>query len=618
MWVTQNSSWNQSHTDLSKYFIEKIKQRVDHQEIISKKHRTTNGFTLIFEIKEVSKLSIKRIKSINRLLSLLKEAKSELINSSIVNDYILKKYFPDIIEFYKKINIEKVKDDNVKLFNLYNNSIIHCNRIKNEYFEKILEEFKLIDLNSKEFTRNSEKIDLLIDCFIPYALNIGYSTTSISDISYRYITKNRGGLKTHLRILNFFNGKSQNYVFLLISKKNSFEYEIIKKYLDENNVSNRLINIEDIEKNRFYSDLNFDGNEIFLEIKNKVLDPHNYIRSLYEICLKFYVVSKDRLDLSPLNDFFDRVFWRLNGEYKLQKSNFILDPINVSKRKSTLLFTLRKLSDCYKLNFTEETNLPYINEISDSLYYYNLALGSKSIENSLSLLWTSLETLLPYKMRENDITNIQHFVSKSLSTGAIGREITSFAIRYGESNYYNNYSLNKLGIYTNILNINSQGLRIYFDFLSQKYNKENDPYQTIKDNSNLLCRKFVCLNNIFNEDKSVKYWQKKIISSKESITHQLDRIYLHRNQVVHSGKFISEYSNLWSHLEWYIGKLLSYSIIRYLQLDNKNEFSKENIFFELEAHTDNIENIINLNSEKKISEMGGYFNTIFKESWQFF
>jgi hypothetical protein len=53
------SNWNYTHTDLSKYFIEKIKQRVDHQEIISKKHRTTNGFTLIYEIREVSRQSIK-------------------------------------------------------------------------------------------------------------------------------------------------------------------------------------------------------------------------------------------------------------------------------------------------------------------------------------------------------------------------------------------------------------------------------------------------------------------------------------------------------------------------------------------------------------------------------
>jgi hypothetical protein len=92
------------------------------------------------------------------------------------------------------------------------------------------------------------------------------------------------------------------------------------------------------------------------------------------------------MDLTPLNDFFDRVYWRLKGEYKFQISNFILDPINVSKRKSTLLETLNRISDCYGLNHSENSNLPYIPQISDSLYYYNLALGSKSIENSLSLL----------------------------------------------------------------------------------------------------------------------------------------------------------------------------------------------------------------------------------------
>ncbi|REC52949.1 hypothetical protein DRF68_01975 [Candidatus Chryseobacterium massiliae] len=336
------------------------------------------------------------------------------------------------------------------------------------------------------------------------------------------------------------------------------------------------------------------------------------------MCLKFYVISKDRMDLTPLNDFFDRVYWRLKGEYKFQISNFILDPINVSKRKSTLLETLNRISDCYGLNHSENSNLPYIPQISDSLYYYNLALGSKSIENSLSLLWTSLETLLPYRMKENDISSIQHFVSKSLSTGSPGRELTAFAMRYSEANWNNAYNLDTLGIHTNILNINTTGLKVYFDFLSKDYDQSNDPYNTLKANSNLLCKKFIQLNEKFNSEESVKYWLNKVESSSESIAYQLDRIYLHRNQIVHSGKFISEYSNLWSHLEWYIGKLLAYCVIKYLFLDDKSKFSKENIFYELEANSENIINILKLNSNKKISEMDIYFKTIFKESWQFF
>ncbi|SDG43270.1 hypothetical protein [Epilithonimonas hungarica] len=616
MWVAKNQNWNFSHTDLSKYFIEKIKQRVDHQEVISKKHRTTNGYTLVYEIREVSRQSIKRTKSINRLISLLKEAKSPVISSSIVNDYILNKYFPDIVEFYKKIQIDKLKDDSSRLFSLYNHAIIQCKQIENSYFLNIYEELKLIDLSSSKFNRVSDKMDILIDSLIPHILNIGYSTTSVSNISFKYISKNRGGLKTHLRIANFFNGNKQDYVFLLISKKESFEIETIKKYLDENSIVYKSTSSQELI-NRFYSDRKIEEYEDALEIHCNTLDPHNYIRNLYEMCLKFYVISKDRMDLSPLNDFFDRIYWRLKGEYKFQISNFILDPINVSKRKSSLLETLNKISTCYGLNLPENSNLPYIPQISDSLYYYNLALGSKSIENSLSLLWTSLETLLPYRMKENDISSIQHFVAKSLSTGSIGRELTAFAMRYVEANWNNN-NLDSLGIYTNVFNINSIGLKDYFDFLAKRYDQTNDPYNVLKANSNLLCKKFVQLNNKFNSEASVKFWLDKVEASSESISYQLDRIYLHRNQIVHSGKFISEYSNLWSHLEWYVGKLLSFCVINYLLLEDKSKFSKEDIFYDLEANSENIINILKLNSDKKISEMDTHFKTIFKHSWQFF
>ena len=78
-------------------------------------------------------------------------------------------------------------------------------------------------------------------------------------------------------------------------------------------------------------------------------------------------------------------------------------------------------------------------------------------------------------------------------------------------------------------------------------------------------------------------------------------IYLHRNQIVHSGKFINEYSNLCSHLEWYIGKLLSYCVLSYIKLDDKSKFNKAAIFYELEAHSENIKNQLKNNSDKKIN-----------------
>lgn len=61
MWIARIVDWHTSHTDLTKYFIEKIKQRVDFEETISNRHRTTNGYTLITEIIEVAVLTQKEL-----------------------------------------------------------------------------------------------------------------------------------------------------------------------------------------------------------------------------------------------------------------------------------------------------------------------------------------------------------------------------------------------------------------------------------------------------------------------------------------------------------------------------------------------------------------------------
>lgn len=183
MWIAQAINWDESHTDLSKYFIEKLKQRVDHEEIISNRHRTTNGFTLIAEIAEVATLAQKRIKSVNRLISLVNEAKSLLIPSSIANDYILQTYHADIIDYYLNFNTNKLKEGGKELSELLNKSKINLLRLKQEYYTNIKFEFSKIDFNTNQFERNALIIDKLIDCFIPYLLHQGYSTTSISDIA---------------------------------------------------------------------------------------------------------------------------------------------------------------------------------------------------------------------------------------------------------------------------------------------------------------------------------------------------------------------------------------------------------------------------------------------------
>ncbi len=619
MWIAKKDEWDESHTDLTKYFIERLKQRVDYEETISNRHRTTNGFTLINEITEVAFLTQKRIKSVHRLISLITESASSIISSSITNDYILKTYHTDIIDYYSNINPNKLKENGKELSELLNKSKINILRLQGDYYSNIMFELNKIDFNSEEFERNSIVIDNLIECLIPYLLYQGYSATSISDIAYRYIKKTKA-LRSPLQIVKNFSNDRRDYCFLLKVENNREEINSILKYLDSKSVKYEITTQKAVTKYLF-DDFKIRENEILYLIKHSTIDPHNYLRNIYEIGLKNHVAVKNRLSLQFFTNFFDNVYWKFDFEsHKFQKSNISIDPINVPKRKSTLLTTLETVKRSYDFDFNEDEGIPFVKDIRDSLYYYNLALGSKSIENSLSLLWTSLETLLPYRLKNNDIENVQYFVSKSLSVGAIGREITSFASRFIHTNWVNNDSLIDLGLYTSYFNYKPEGVRKWIDWLATEYSEDNDPYSTLKENSNLLCKNFCSLNDIFTgkNDNSVEYWLKKIQNSETSIKYQLDRIYLHRNQIVHSGKFINEYSNLWNHLEWYVGKLLSFTVIKFIQLENKAEFDKEKIFMQLEADVDMVINLLENNKSKKISEMNFAYTLVSNESWQFF
>src|SRR5215212_6678002 len=145
MWIPNSIDWHKSHTPLSKYFIERLKQRVDYSETISNKHRTTNGFTLISEIVEVCSVTITREKSIHRLISLLKESTSDNISYSIVNDFILKKHHRDIIGYYKGLDIGRVKSDVKFISELKLKSEKFKVRLNLYYYENLREELLSID-----------------------------------------------------------------------------------------------------------------------------------------------------------------------------------------------------------------------------------------------------------------------------------------------------------------------------------------------------------------------------------------------------------------------------------------------------------------------------------------
>lgn len=617
MWIAKNNEWHESHTDLTKYFIERIKQKVDPTEVISNKHKTTNGYTMIIEIVTIAELVKKRPKFIRRLKSAFDEAKCNSLPSSVVNDQIIKKYFPDIQAYFANTNFEiSITDKALTKFIIKHK--VFSDRLANYYYQYLEKDFDSIDFHSKEFKRNAQKIDTLLDLLIPLILYHGYSTTSISNISYRFISKDKG-FRSPFRIRTHFDGRPSDLKFLLHIPKESEEYKYIKENLNKN-LDLQVIEYKDI-KDDILPKLKIKKDHELVQLSHPHIDPHNFLRTVYDQGIKRFVASGTRLSLSHFNEFFDNSFWKFSKaqNHKFDKSKVSYDPINVMERVSTLQSTLSKVSGDYKIKFKDDKELPIISDLHQSVYYYNLALGSKSIENSLSLLWTSLESLVPYRTKDSDIDNIKYFVGKSLSIGALSRDLMGFITRCVELNNMDKNCLAHLDISCNYVKYTPSGISRWANWLSNKFEKEKDPYDTLKVYSNLLCNTFCDLNDAFSGQdpikSKVKYWIKRIESSRTAIEFQLDRIYLHRNQIVHSGKFINEYSNLWSNLEWYVGKLLSYGFIKIM----KSRYETlESAFIELESDYDQLTNTLEVNKNKQLNEIKDSYDILFKHPWQSF
>ena len=64
---------------------------------------------------------------------------------------------------------------------------------------------------------------------------------------------------------------------------------------------------------------------------------------------------------------------------------------------------------------------------------------------------------------------------------------------------------------------------------------------------------------------------------------------------------VNEYTNLWIHLEWYIGKLLFYAV-KEIEIQKKSS-SLEECFLRLDAESNYLQTYLKLNSETEIKKL---------------
>jgi len=610
MWVPKNSSWYYKSTKLERFLIERIIQRCDYDETISKKHRTINGFTQLKELIRLAELSKKRIRTLKTLIVIFKEAKSNYIKQNIVNDIIIEKYFSDLKKYIIEFNEdENFKNDSLdKIDNLLHHLKKFSLQLEKNYLKNIILELKNIDFKENiKVERLTDKISNLVDIIIPYLLYQGYSISTLNEVLRNWIQS-----KVYINLdkfLDFFNNSDDLYEIIVFIGNNQTDNEDIKNVIYKKGFG-------DIRKatdfnHEFEHPKSFGHRDEVIYYETSNIDPVSFVRNQYDELLKDIVVNKDRKSLNIFTNFFKNSYWRKTGSKHKFFKNIVIsgDPISVTSRKSTVFLSL---VDNKSIAFNDESSIDFIKneQLKKALYYYNLALGSKSIENSLSLLWTSIESILPYRTHKSDIENVRDIFSKTFSFGAYTRDIQYLIKRIAVVNTVNRGCFNSIGITSLPKNNRGEDMLIWIEWLKNDFLEKFKQFNSI---SNLLAYEYMQTMRPILEGKLESVYN-RINSSKESIEFQLQRIYLHRNQIVHSGDYINEYTNLWIHLEWYIGKFLYY-IILHTEITKKYS-SIEELFRDLESDFEYCYSYIQKNLNKKCCDSPKIMNLLLEIDWQ--
>jgi len=610
MWVPKNSTWYYRSSKLERFFIEKIIQRCDYDETISKKHRTINGFTQLKEIIRLAELSKKRIRTLRTLSVILKESKSKYIRQNIVNDIIINKYFTDLKNYITDFNEDDAfKNDSLdKIDSLIHNLKKFSLQLEKYYFNYIIQELKSIDFKEDtKIERLTEFISKLVDIIIPYLLHKGYSISTLNEVLRSWIqSKEYISLE---KFLDFFNLSEDFYELIVFVGNNQNDNEDIKNVIYKKGVGD-FRRASDFST-EFENPKAFGHRDEVIYYETRTIDPVSFVRNQYDDLLKDTVVFKDRKSLNIFTNFFKNSYWRKTGSsHKLFKNIIISgDPISVTSRRGTVFLSL---IDNKSITFDENSSLDFVknDQLKKALYYYNLALGSKSIENSLSLLWTAIESILPYRSHKADIENVRDIFGKIFSYGSFTRDIQYLIKRIAIVNTVNKGCFNSIGL-NSLPKYNRGGdMQIWINWLK---NDSQNKFKQFNSISSLLANEYLNTMRPIIEGK-LEFILERINNSKESIEFQLQRIYLHRNQIIHSGDYINEYTNLWIHLEWYIGKFLYYII---LNTEISTKFNNiEELFRNLESDFEYCYSYLEKNPNKLCKDSDKILNLLFEIDWQ--
>lgn len=531
--LARRNEWERSHTILSKYLVTRLYQLVDIYEVISYRYPITNGIILLEELYDTATTCLKRPKTKERLKSLLEECLDATIQTSIINDPVIEKYFRNIKDDLQPWLKKDIDETGIKI--LQSISLTYIATLNKKYAEFIFLELKGIDLSSNHFDTEVKKIDGLLKTLVAFALHSEHSIIHLK-ISFKGLIKDSPDTLVEKLSKIFSFAQNRDYQF----------------FIRNNNLGPDLKKQLGVQYEQASETYNFSasGKDAYSAFRNKVTTA----------------LRKLGVTNSSINNINNEEIWSnvssLNESTKQQKPlSFIddRDPIIPLARINTLEKSLEKYNQ--KLPDIKDEVLE---KIEESLYLYHLALSVPVIENSYVLLWTSLESLMGLRTNEPDIVTIKKNVSSTLALGAIGRRVNATIQRMRSTSRANGWKK----IYSpsddpSAIEFDAIGLCHWISWITDQNIKKSpdDPYHDMESEP-LLCKQYLDINQNW---KKLQDLHSVITLSQKNLEYQLDRLYQTRNRIVHSGRFGRSGNYLWIHLEWYVAKLLAVSI---LILDN--------------------------------------------------
>jgi hypothetical protein len=205
---------------------------------------------------------------------------------------------------------------------------------------------------------------------------------------------------------------------------------------------------------------------------------------------------------------------------------------------------------------------------------YHLARTVPSVDNLYILLWTALEAVMGLRTDQPDIEIVQTNVAQAIVLGSVGRRVNSTVQRLRTLSRANNWS------YLGPAEANEydlMGLCRWIVWLIDKSvaKSQDDPFLILKADP-LLAKQYRTINETWGD---LGVLRELVSSSERNLRYQLDRLYLTRNTIIHSGHFGRTGAYQWIHLEWYVGKILAQAISTLDQLYGQLQADPRDLVF---------------------------------------